>query len=143
MITFKHHIISAYKTKHWLVEEAKVVCVLFLVMDLACNDSIVIASTVLRSLDAHEVRIVDWLVLGILSKCLYPSECLTITLMPPTAIEISLEHTLQQPYNCLLGVSEPTLYKMGSLTRYLGSGSYISALIPQTLSTTASKNTVG
>ena len=59
MITSKQRITSACKTKYWLVEETTVVCVLFLVMDLACDDSAGIVSTVLGSLDAHEIRMVD------------------------------------------------------------------------------------
>lgn len=56
MITSKHHIISTRKTKCWLVEETSTVCVLSLVMDLACDDSIGIVSTVLGLLDAYEAR---------------------------------------------------------------------------------------
>ena len=89
MIKPKNHIISACKTKYWLVEETNVVCVLFLVMDLACDDSTTIVSTVLGSLDVHGVKMVGCLILGILSKCLGPSESLTIALMQWAAIEIS------------------------------------------------------
>ena len=46
MLTSKHQIISACKTKYWLVEETTVAYVLFLVMDLACDDSPCIVSTV-------------------------------------------------------------------------------------------------
>ena len=59
MITSEHHITSAYKTKYWLVEERSVVCILFPVMDLACDDSTGIVSTDLGALDVHEGWLVD------------------------------------------------------------------------------------